>query len=202
MTSSNRRPGPQASGASRQTESSQVTSTPIAQIKPHNGAISLLVSGKPVNPLFLDMRPEASSEQAAEARARGVSLFRLRGADLGWTGPGRFDYRALDARLADLLGGDSQTCCIVELSVDPPAWWLTANVSECAGFAIKAEGEGADLVVSWASTKWRSEAGDALERLIRHIGRSPWGRRCLGWQIAAGEDGATGHQVPVRLARL
>ena len=43
--------------------------------------------------------------------------------------------------------------------------------------------------VSWASARWQNEAGNALENLVKTVGKSAWREHCLGIQIAAGTDG-------------
>src|SRR5205823_846268 len=43
--------------------------------------------------------------------------------------------------------------------------------------------------VSWASSHWMEEAGNGLTRLVKRLYDSEAGKGCLGWQIAAGEEG-------------
>jgi hypothetical protein len=62
-----------------------------AEIKPHNGQLSLFIGGAQAAPLAVELEratPTAQLESAAEAGAR---LFWLNRVDLGWAGPARGD---------------------------------------------------------------------------------------------------------------
>ena len=77
---------------------------------------------------------------------------------------------------------------MLEVIVDAPAWWRESHSDECAAYCLPAPASSA-APISWASQRWRTEAGNALARLIGHLQRREEGARCLGWQIAAGAEG-------------
>ena len=162
------------------------TSEPPFDCRLHNGAPALHRNGKPLHAIFLDLLPASSPAAITEASEAGVHLYRLLGADLGWNGMGQFDYAPLEARLQALFAADPNAAFLLEVAVDAPRWWLAAHPEERA---VYCEQEGTDPVVSWASRRWMTEAGNALARLVRFISVSGYGRGCIGYQLGAGVQG-------------
>ena len=121
-----------------------------------------------------------------EAVGAGVHLYRLLQVDLGWNGMGQFNYAALEARLQALFAADPNACFLLDVAVDAPRWWLAAHPEERA---VYCEQEGTEPIVSWASRRWMTEAGNALARLVRFISLSAYGRACIGYQLGAGVQG-------------
>ncbi len=165
--------------------------TPITTDHPfefrlHNGLVSLHLYGNPVPPVFADLYPETPAEQVAAIAASGVHLYRLCQVDLGWHGMSLFDYTPFDTRVKTLLAADPEAKYVVSVSVDAPAWWLEAHPEECAVYCNQ---EGIKPVVSWASRRWMTEAGNALARLVRYPGQVAAVRGCIGFQVGAGTQG-------------
>lgn len=136
--------------------------------------------------LFLDLQSDASVAEIQAAAGVGMHLYRLMGVGLGWNGMGQFDYGALDIRLQTLLAADPLAAFLLEVSVDAPSWWLAAHPEESA---VYCDPEGTTPVVSWASRRWMTEAGNALGRLVRFFAASPYGMACIGYQLSAGAQG-------------
>jgi len=136
----------------------------------------------------IDLLPETPAEQIAACAAADIHLYRLRGCDLGWNGAGQFDYTQIEARLRALLSADPGAHFWLEVSVDAPAWWRETHPDEGAVYCLPASASSV-APVSWASQRWRTEAGNALARLIGHLQQREEGARCLGWQVAAGAEG-------------
>lgn len=162
----------------------------------HNGAPALIIEGRPVPALVVDLGSQVS-ERGIEsgirsAVAAGVRLFRLRNVDLGWLGQGEFDYSPLLQRLTTLEAAAPNARILIEVHVDPPQWWLRQHPAECARFASGAESD-AELVVSWASRRWRNEAGAALARLVRAVQTGEHGSSVIAWQAACGPHGDWRH---------
>ena len=155
-----------------------------AEIKIQNGIVTLFVSGKATAPLLIDLNEGASPAGGSS----GSSLFRLINVDLGWAGPAQFDYSRLDTRISALVGSNSDACFLLKVCVDAPDWWRKAHRDECAEYIGNPEAN-RGISVSWASQRWRNEAGSALARLVRHIHQAQNGNRCIGWQLTAGEAG-------------
>ncbi|HLV80552.1 MAG TPA: hypothetical protein VKT32_09735 [Chthonomonadaceae bacterium] len=137
----------------------------------------------------VDLLPETPAGQIAACAAAGIHLYRLQGCDLGWQGAGQFDYAPLEARLRALLAADPEAHFWSEVSVEAPAWWREAHPDECAVYCLPAPAETGLAPVSWASLRWRTEAGNALARLIGTFQQREAGARCVGWQVAAGAEG-------------
>jgi hypothetical protein len=87
--------------------------------------------------------------------------------------------------------------CILDVAVDPPSWWLGAHPEERAGWG--AGTDPAPAVVSWASHRWRTEAGNALVRLLTTLQGSSYGGAVAGVQISAGVAGEWRHPHPDRM---
>jgi hypothetical protein len=156
------------------------------ECRPFNGASALHRNGKPLPGLFLDLAPDSPPSAIADAATAGVHLYRLLDVGLGWNGMGQFNYAALEARLQALFAADTQAVFLLEVAVDAPRWWLAAHPEERA---VYCEQEGTDPVVSWASRRWMTEAGNALARLVRFLSLSAYGRACIGYQLGAGMQG-------------
>ncbi len=153
-----------------------------------HGIVSLNVGDRSIVPLVVDVDRRASASQIETAFQSGARIYRLLEVGLCWPAPGQFDYQDLDARLIALQLAAPSALFIVHATVDPPAWWLREHPGECARYLENTQRHDA-TVVSWASVRWRSEAGGALTRLIRRVHGGDHGARCVGWQLASGESG-------------
>ena len=177
----NRVPGSAGSGVSRERPAA-------AEVTLQNGIVSLVIGGTPISPLVVDLDPATGSAQITAAAEAGVSLFRINGLDLGWRGAAQFDYQELEVRIEALLSRVPNASVMLRVSVDPPAWWLHAHADECAQYLEHAD-DNRGAAVSWASHRWRNEAGSALARLVRHVHTQAYATQCVGWQLSAGESG-------------
>src|SRR5437667_163260 len=83
------------------------------------------------------------------------------------------DFAELDRRIAGLLEAAPNARFLLEVSVDAPAWWQEKHPEECAVGCLPESGEATKrrlTAASWASRLWQQEAGEALIRLVRHVG--------------------------------
>ncbi len=112
----------------------------------------------------------------------------MNGVDIGWRGASQFDYTALEARIDALAALVPNAALLLNVSVDAPEWWLRAHPDECAQYLEHAE-DNRGATVSWASQRWRNEAGSAHARLVRHVHSGAIRARCIGWQLSAGVAG-------------
>ncbi len=186
-----RRSSPTSSGHNASTPQARQPAAQLAEFRSHQGARTLFVAGKPHPALLMDLTSDASTESIRASAGQGMHLYRLRNVDLGWTSAKEADFAALDARLRDLLDVDPDASFLLSVSVDAPVWWLRAHPGECVAYCLPdAKLADAPPLQSWASARWRSEAGEALNRLMTHLGSVENRARCLGVEIEAGEDGA------------
>jgi hypothetical protein len=136
------------------------------------------------------MNLETPLETLAERASPNVPLYRLRQVDLGWKAAGATDFAALDARIQALVTADPDACFLLTVCVDAPVWWRQANPRECVAYILPpAASSDVPVLQSWASAHWMTEAGEALARLVAHVGRAEWGKRCFGFQLEAGDEG-------------
>lgn len=163
-----------------------------------SGLPVLRLDEKPLPALMQDVTAVTTDAEWKEVAASGIMLVRLRGLDLGWTGPNQFDYAALNERMERLAAAHPGAACWLVLTVDAPRWWRIAHPEEGAAFCLP-ETEASAPVVSWASKRWQNEAGQALARLLRHIGTQAWGAQVVGIQLAAGEEGSWRHPEAERM---
>jgi len=180
------KPRPSRSTPARGSAPKPTTSEPPFDCRLHNGAATLHRNGKPLSGVFLDLLPDTASAAIIDAAESGIHLYRLLGVDLGWNGMGQFNYATLESRLETLFAADPNANFLMEVSVDAPKWWLAAHPEERA---VYCEQEGTEPIVSWASRRWMTEAGNALARLVRFLALSAYGRACIGYQIGAGVQG-------------
>jgi hypothetical protein len=159
-----------------------------AEVRGLNGHPAVLADGEEVVPLVVEIGIGVDESQVRSAVQSGVRLFQVSDIPLGWRGPGQFDYHEVDERLASLQRMTPESSFLIEVKVDPPDWWLTTHRDDCAVYLDNVKAH-RDSVVSWASQKWRTEAGAALSKLIAHIQHAPYGPRCIGWILSAGESG-------------
>lgn len=202
--------------------SSETNSKPLApraEFRPHNGAVALFLDNRPQVPLVVDVAAETSSSQLAESVQGGARLFRLRHIGLGWNSPNRSEFDKLETRVQAGLQAAPTANFLLEVDVEAPEWWRRASKAECAVYCLgralpdetgneegrpreKSAGSGAEAApecVSRASRRWLLEAGDALARLVQHVTQSAWSERCIGFQIAGGENGSWRHPEWTRL---
>lgn len=166
-----------------------VPPAPAARVADHRGAPGLFLDDQPVPPmLYLQGRVPISAEYGQMADA-GYRLFSV-GISLGWVGPDAYDYGAVDRQIIGVLRGAPEGYVVPRVDISAPAWWCdryTGELITCADWTGWVDDVwGGTKHQSFASEKWRAEAGEALRRLIRHIQQSPYGDRVIGYHIATG----------------
>ena len=159
-----------------------------AEVRVVNGHPAVMVDGAPIVPLVVEIGPNTASSQIRSAVEAGARLFQVSGLSLGWREPGQYDYREMDERMTEIQGSTLESAFLLQITVDPPAWWLAAHRDDCAVYLEKANTDRA-AAVSWASQKWRTEAGAALTKLIAHAQHAAYGPQCVGWILSAGDSG-------------
>ena len=195
--------------------------TPRAEFRPHNGVVSLFLDARPCVPFVVDVTAETPPAKIAECYAGGARLFRLRNVSLGWNSPNRSEFDELEARVQTLLQHAPEANLLLEVDVEAPEWWRHASKAECAVYCLGAShsdetgkkpdgsrndnsaagetGAAAPECASRASRRWLLEAGDALARWAQYVTQSTWRVRCIGYQVAGGEDGTWRHPEWKRL---
>jgi len=165
------------------------TAFPLAEVRPHNGSPALFVDGEPVFPLF-HMNWALKRENIAAVARRGIHLFTT---DLphGWVGVDTYDFTGTDRTMAGLLEADPDVLFMPRVILSAPADWMDAHPEEVVDYADPAGWEderdwGGARHPSWASRLWRSDACEALRRLVRHVRARDYARHIIAWHIGSG----------------
>ena len=160
-------------------------------IESRNGIPFLARDGVREVPVLYWMR-ELNAQDLRDIRKTGIHLFTCHWARNAmahpyWIGNGLYDFSWFDSQMA-IFSECCPDCWLApRIFVSAPDWWLEENPDECIGYA-KPEGD-IPKNVSFASEKWKREAGEALRQLLRHFKSMPWSDRIAGIQIASGHCG-------------
>lgn len=192
----------------------------------YNGARTLFINGKPKPAVLCDVHEETTATQITTAVENGISLFRVRRVALGWEGINKLDYKKLTARIQSIVNTSEDCVFILEVVVDAPSWWLRDHESEASGFCLSPSLTSAGSVrrekvrlsersepseaangdtpsetfyASWASKRWLNDTGEALIKLAQFVTKGEWAQKCIGYQVACGEDGRWQHAEAARL---
>ena len=157
------------------------------------GYVQLMRNGEPVwMGLFKSARESQLSGAYWQANYRilffGTAMGGSSGSNSGryWLGPQRYDFTDIDTRLEAFLRRYPDALLIVTAGIDGPKWWCDAHPEECVWFENSGHPEG---LTSPASAQWRQEALPAFRELIRHMEKSPYASRIIGYRIQAHCDG-------------
>lgn len=169
-----------------------------ATIEDYNGTPTLMIDGEPQASFFY-MRPDLDAyNNASDAETRlhksDLELYVTKGGQLYlggtepiWLEDGSIDYEAFDAVIYDTLGSNSNAIVMVNIAMFPPKWWLEQN-PEHEQLAYN----GSEYIeiddVSFASDKYREEAGEVLRKLLEHMVEQSYYNRVYGLQIGGGQS--------------
>ncbi|MGL4594452.1 MAG: beta-galactosidase, partial [Thermoguttaceae bacterium] len=107
---------------------------------------------------------ERQIQMANKAGARFISF----SIPLPWPAPGKpVDWSAVDSACRRVLNADPNALLLPRVPMDPPQWWVDSH----PGDVIRWEGtpHEARRVAAVSSTKYRQEAAQRLEALVRHL---------------------------------
>ena len=159
-------------------------------VRKNDGVPALFRDGIPEVPVMYWMR-ELNAEDLTDIYAAGIRLFtcywtRTPMNHPFWIGENKYDFSWFDEQMELFAKHCPEGWLAPRIFVSAPEWWLKENPDECIGYA---QPEGVPLNVSFASEKWKKEAGEALRQLLRHFKSMPWAERIGGIQVAAGHCG-------------
>jgi len=140
---------------------------------------------------IVDLFTEHGRRQVANFRDAGVHLFvpnvRI---DKLWTGPGQYDFSALDEQVRMYAKIDPEAYVIMMVRLVQPGWWTQEHPDELVGYGVPGELGGDERFRarrgSMASEAWLRDTGEAWQALIDHLEAQPWGRRVMGYMPAYG----------------
>lgn len=161
----------------------------IAKVQMHKGVPTLFINDTPYSACtyFFCVPIEKYIKKFRDAGVKihtwGWSATIPHSMDIGWYGPGRYNYDAFDKQVEKILKADPQAYLFPRLAVSPPFWWYDLHHDEMCTYD-SGEREG----VSMASKVWRKEAGEALVSFIKHVRRRPYKDNFIGYQITGGRN--------------
>jgi hypothetical protein len=167
----------------------------LARVAMHKGVPTLFIDDAPRVP-YVYFFPVPVKEHIADFTRGGISIYSWGWGsqiphclDMGWKGPGQFDYTDFDAQVSTILDANPHGYLIPRLAVSAPERWLEAHpddrfVTEEGRYPNA--GEFCRYVTSMASKGWLRDASAALERFIRHVRGMPYAARVIGYQITGG----------------
>ncbi|MDD2707473.1 MAG: hypothetical protein PHV34_05630 [Verrucomicrobiae bacterium] len=156
--------------------------TMVAEIK--GGEIpALVLNGEKKFPM-LGRDTHLKGKYVREYGDNGIHLYITSCVRVGLSENSTRDYSEIDAIANSTLAYDPKARLILVVDLTPPEWWLKKNPEERCKFD-----DGAMGMQSLSSRKWMKEAGDALECLMDHVGKSPYGKRIAGYFPSSGYTG-------------
>jgi len=168
-----------------------------AEVKPHHGAPTLLLDGKPAfSGAFWVSAPEPgkweSAEAARAAAAAGVHTYAFDvGSGVEWAGPGpgrtsHYDFSTLEARFGRILQVDPEARfhlrCQLEIGADD--WWSRMYPNE-----LEVHSNGRRYTQSFASLAWRAQANEFLRAYVQRLSDTRLLERVTAFQVGAGHTG-------------
>lgn len=191
------------------------TAQPLsAELRPYQGKPTIFVNGQPESPMFYALTdvpggrwsweevPQHNLRNFCEA---GIHLIQL---DIFWEhlqpSPGQFSLDLAKRQIQGALSACPDAAVVFRLHLNPPAWWLTQHPEELVAYEpgtptqpfeplrlsrIVQDDAGLPVRVSFASQKWREDAGAMLARFCKDFSKTKEGKRLIGIHVAAGVYG-------------
>ena len=167
----------------------------VSSIEEYNGTPTLLIDGEPHGSIFY-LRPDLNVYLQTDAETRmyksdfelyityGGQLYKG-GCDPIWLEDGTIDFDAFDKTIYDTLGSNSNALAMVNIGMFAPTWWMEENPEH-----VVTSHNGSQYLeqddASFASEKFRHEAGEVLRQLIQHMKEQGYWNRIYGLKITGG----------------
>ena len=148
-----------------------------------SGQPRVTVDGEPTHALAMMPSPYVKPEEAAKSihdfAAAGVrfysNIFWSYGAlNDWWLGEGKYDFAALEAKVAAELSAAPQGFYFPRIKLDPPDWWAKAHPEEMQSEHVRP-----------GSVAWNALWPRMLADVVDHLERSPLAGRIMGYQFGA-----------------
>ena len=181
-----------------------------AEVRTERGGPRLFVNGTETLPAWgLSI---SLLETAENFTGMGMRLLQPQmGMASAWTGPGQYDFTALEVYLGKVLALAPDAFFFPRVQLLTPPWWKEAHPDETMRFGADVpprnwdgwrtrpadnplrEGDhhftnfyGEAWEASYASEVWRRDTGDMLKALVRFIEQSPLVSRFMGYFFVSG----------------
>lgn len=173
-----------------------------AQVAPDaNGAVRLTVNGSACSPvMYLRTFAQAAGyydyDELKTFAASGIKLYGTYGGMLGnvgstgataiWNEDGTINTAALDKEVYEILDINPNAMVLFSIDMDAPDWWKTANPDECYT-CTDSNTQETITTVSFASTKYRTEATAVVEQIVSYLyNTAPYRHRLIGVRFTGG----------------
>lgn len=169
---------------------------PEVDIRRHKGVPTLHLAGKPVyfaGCWFWPPRhkPWRHGKELGFFRKAGVEIFNWFQA---WEEPadsrrGLYDFRVLANHVEQILAEAPDGYFLIKQSTDAPAWWLARFPGERERLRLRPGLAEPRALQSYASVRWRRDAGEYLRQMVAFVREQEWGERVIGIFPCAGGSG-------------
>lgn len=102
-----------------------------------------------------------------------------------WTGPGQYNFTALDKEIMRLLSAVPDAYIFLMLRCDDPVWRKKSAQEEMITLASGRRHHS----VSMSSDSWAKETCEAIRATMKHLMEQPYAHRLIGCHLIAGYDG-------------
>lgn len=160
------------------------------EIRDQNGAPCIFQDGQAVVPLFFwESFPQ--EWETREFSRRGMELFSAFRTSQHyehewWKEDGSIDFTFFEDGIRTLLHENPDALFLPRVFYTAPEWWVKKNPDE---LTVYTSGNTTTPRESFASLKFRQEAGEAYRKIIRHILDSDYAPHILGIHVASGPWG-------------
>lgn len=167
-----------------------------AQLRMHNGAMTLFVDGVPTPCTTFKATEVPDDNVFGETVARTVRDMAERGVHVhfapvffDWPGPDEYDFSRVDWRVRQVLAADPQASIIIrtQAACMRPEWWMQANPDGMSRFGVGRGNEPPNAPYSTmscpsiASDFWETAGIPALEALARHVCQQDYVDHIIGY---------------------
>jgi len=159
----------------------------IVKIQWYKNKPTLFINDHPIIP-YAYFLPIPLPENIKAFATAGVRLFTWgwsdiidHSIDMGWVGPGQYDYSRLDYEVGLILNNCPDAYLIPRVAVSAPKWWLELHPEQRVVFD-----DGYAEGTSMASQLWLQDAIRAFAKFVEHVESMPYADHVIGYQITGG----------------
>lgn len=158
---------------------------PRTRIAMHLGAPTLFLDDQPVYaaeywPGWGPPETEAQREEYGRAGKLGLHIYNTAVFSETWVGPGQYNFSQLEAKFGRFVEVDPGALFHIRMSIEAPEWWRQAYPEECEEFE-----DGTRFAQSYASSRWRQDAGDLIRAYLAFLRQSWIGARVVAYHPCA-----------------
>jgi hypothetical protein len=157
-------------------------------VRMHQGVPTPFLNDRPVNMMLYSTTglTERQIRHIPGIRAAGIHYYQLSLNFYEFLQPdGTANLAPLDDSLKTLLEQDADGYVMIRMYLAPPGWWQARHADQRIRFTRNEE-EGGE---SAASQVWLADTVAMIQRYVKHVENSPYGKRVIGYQLGWGVTG-------------